>query len=131
MATTAQTGPLAARLAGRVALDRGRLAAFCRRWRVTDLALFGSVLRDDFGPASDVDLLVAFAPGARPSLFDLVEMEAELAGLMGRGVDLVTRRSVEESDNWIRRREILGSAVPLRVVVSEARPGPGAADASA
>ena len=131
MATTAQTGPRAARRAGRVALDRGRLAAFCRRWGVADLALFGSVLRDDFGPASDVDVLVAFAPGARPSLFDLAEMEAELAELVGREVDLVTRRSVEESDNWIRRREILGSAVSLRVVVSEARPGPGAADAPA
>ena len=131
MVSTAQTGPLAARLAGRVALDRGRLAAFCRRWGVTELALFGSVLRDDFGPDSDVDLLVAFAPGARPSLFDLVEMEAELAELVGRGVDLVTRRSVVESDNWIRRRAILDSAVSLRVVVSRARSGPGAADAPA
>ena len=98
---------------------------------MTELALFGSVLRDDFGPDSDVDLLVAFAPGARPSLFDLVEMEAELAELVGRGVDLVTRRSVEESDNWIRRRAILDSAVPLRVVVSRAWSGPGAADAPA
>jgi uncharacterized protein len=133
VATTAQTGPLAARLAGRLTLDRERLAAFCRRWEVTELALFGSVLRADFGPGSDVDVLVAFAPAARPSLFDLVEMETELADLLGREVDLVTRRSVEESDNWIRRRAILASAVPLPVAVAapEALTGPGAADAPA
>ena len=129
MATTAQTGPLAARLPGRVALDRGRLAAFCRRWGVTDLALFAPVLRDDFGPDSDVAGLVAFAPGARPSRFDLAEMEAELAELVGREVGLVTQRSVEESDNQIRRREIVGSAASLRALVPEARAVPGSAGA--
>src|SRR5262245_41100025 len=102
---------LDARLGGRLALDRERLAAFCRRWGVAELALFGSVLRDDFRPDSDVDVLVAFAPGARRGLFDLVEMEDELTELLGRRVDLVTRRSVEESDNWLRRRTILDSAV--------------------
>lgn len=117
---------LAGHLAGRLTLDRERLAAFCQRWSVTELALFGSVLRDDFRPDSDVDVLVAFAPTARRGLFDLVEMESELAGLFGRRVDLVTRRAVEESDNWIRRRAILDSAVPLPVA------WPGAvADASA
>jgi predicted nucleotidyltransferase len=121
--------PLAARLAGRLTLDRERLAAFCRRWAVTELALFGSVLRDDFRSDSDVDVLVAFAPGARPGMFDLVDMEEELAGLFGRRVDLVTRRAVEESDNWIRRRAILASAVPLLVVAPQAQSGPGAADA--
>jgi predicted nucleotidyltransferase len=120
------TPSLAGHLAGRLTLDRERLVAFCQRWSVTELALFGSVLRDDFRPDSDVDVLVAFAPTARRGLFDLVEMEAELAGLFGRRVDLVTRRAVEESDNWIRRREILDSAVPLSVA------WPGAvADASA
>jgi predicted nucleotidyltransferase len=120
---------LAARLAGRLTLDRERLAAFCERWAVAELALFGSVLRDDFRPDSDVDVLVAFAPGARHGLFDLVEMEEELAGLLGRRVDLVTRRAVEESDNWIRRRAILDSALALPVALPEAQTGPGAADA--
>jgi predicted nucleotidyltransferase len=122
---------LATRLAGRITFDRERLAAFCRRWAVAELALFGSVLRDDFRPDSDADVLVAFAPGARRGLFDLVEMEAELAGLLGRRVDLVTRRAVEESDNWIRRRAILDSVVALPVVTFEAHSGPGAADARA
>jgi uncharacterized protein len=109
------TASLAGHLAGRLTIDRQRLAAFCRHWSVTELALFGSVLRDDFRPDSDVDVLVAFVPTARRGLFDLVEMEDELAGLFRRRVDLVTRRAVEESDNWIRRRAILDSAVPLPV----------------
>ena len=125
------TAPRAARLAGRLTLDRERLAAFCRRWGVADLALFGSVLRDDFRPDSDVDVLVAFAPGARPGLFDLVEMEEELSALLGRRVDLVTRRAVEESDNRIRRRTILDSAVALPVALPPPETGPGAADAPA
>jgi len=111
---------LPALLAGRLVLDRQRLAAFCRRWAVTELALFGSVLRADFRPDSDVDVLVAFAPGARRGLFDLVEMQDELTELLGRRVDLVTRRSVEESDNWLRRRAILDSAVVLPGVGADA-----------
>ena len=96
-------------------LPRDALAAFCRRWQITELALFGSALRDDFGPDSDVDLLVSFAPDARHSLFDLVAMEEELEELLGREVDLVERAGIEKSDNWIRRRAILSSAEPLDV----------------
>ena len=96
-----------------VSVDAVALAAFCARWNVAELAVFGSALRDGFGPDSDVDLLVTFRDGARHGLFALAEMEVELEVLFGREVDLVTRRSVEESRNWIRRRAILGSAVPL------------------
>jgi predicted nucleotidyltransferase len=88
---------------------------FCRRWKVKELALFGSVLRDDFGPASDVDVLVEFAAEARWSLFDLVHMENELAALLGRDVDLVERAAVEQSENYIRRKHILESVEPLYV----------------
>ncbi|MFO8006536.1 MAG: nucleotidyltransferase domain-containing protein [Candidatus Brocadiia bacterium] len=88
---------------------------FCRRWRITEFALFGSVLREDFGPDSDVDVLVTLAPDADWSLLDPVAMEEELSGLLGRDVDIVTRRSVERSANWIRRREILESAEPYYV----------------
>jgi len=88
---------------------------FCRRWKVRELALFGSVLRDDFGPASDVDVLVEFCEEARWSLFDLVHMENELAGLLGRQVDLVERAAVEQSENYIRRKHILESVEPLYV----------------
>lgn len=102
-----------AMLSGRFAVEPERLAAFCRRWGVRHLALFGSVLREDFRPDSDIDVLVTFAEGVRHGLFALAEMEDELSRLLGRRVDLVTRRAIEESDNWIRRRAILESAVPV------------------
>lgn len=87
-----------------------RIEAFCRKWSVQRLWLFGSVLRDDFRPGSDVDVLVEFAPEARWGLLDLVGAEEELAVVLGRPVDLIERASVERSANWIRRREILESA---------------------
>jgi predicted nucleotidyltransferase len=94
----------------RIAIDRERIADFCRRWKIVELSLFGSVLRDDFRPDSDVDVLVSFAPDAQWSLFDDVAMEDELTAMIGRKVDLVSRRAVEQSENWIRRKAILGSA---------------------
>lgn len=89
------------------------LRAFCARWGVRELALFGSAVRPDFHPHSDVDILVTFDEEATPSLFDLVAMEGELEVLFGREVDLVEREAVEQSDNWIRRERILGSAKPI------------------
>jgi len=86
------------------------LAEFCRRWSVIELALFGSVLREDFRPNSDVDVLITYAPDARVSLLDEVRMEEELSGIFGRKVDLVSRHAVESSHNWIRRKAILESA---------------------
>jgi predicted nucleotidyltransferase len=94
----------------KIELSGPAIAAFCRRWRVKQLALFGSVLRDDFRPDSDVDVLVTFLPDYHPSLEDRVQMTEELAQLLGRQVDLVERRLVEESPNYIRRRHILESA---------------------
>jgi len=93
-----------------IPMDRARLAEFCRKWKITQLALFGSILREDFGPDSDVDVLVSFAPDADWGLFDHVAMEQELSALLGRKVDLVTRRAVERSTNRIRREAILASA---------------------
>ena len=98
-----------------MALPREAIAAFCRRWKITELAVFGSVLRDDFGPDSDIDFLVTFAPDARWSLLDRARMQRELEEMLGRKVDLVGRRAIEQSENWIRRREILGSARPYYV----------------
>ena len=83
---------------------------FCRRWKITELALFGSALREDFRPDSDIDMLVTFAPDAEWSLLDHVQIEDELRELLQRDVDVVTKRAVERSANWIRRRDILGSA---------------------
>jgi predicted nucleotidyltransferase len=86
------------------------IADFCQRWRISELALFGSVLRDDFQPESDLDILVTFAPGADWGLLDHVRMEQELAAIFGHQVHLLTRRSVEQSHNWIRRQQILDTA---------------------
>jgi len=91
-------------------VPKDRIADFCRRWKITEFALFGSVLRDDFQPDSDVDVLVNFAEDARWSLFDLVSMQEELSVIFGREVDLVSRRGIEHSRNPIRREAILSSA---------------------
>ena len=91
-------------------IPQNQIADFCRRWQISEFALFGSALRDDFDPDSDLDILVTFAPGAEWSLLDHVRMEQELADLLGRKIDLLSRRAVEHSHNWMRRREILNTA---------------------
>ena len=92
---------------------RDRIEEFCRRWKIAELSLFGSALREDFRPESDIDLLVRFAPDADWSLLDRARMERELVELLGREVDLVSRTAVEASPNWIRRNEILSTAKTL------------------
>lgn len=94
----------------RIAVNQKHVAAFCRKNQIRRLWFFGSVLRDDFSPDSDVDALVEFTPEAKHSLFDLVRMQRELAGILGREVDLVSRRGVEASRNYLRRQAILESA---------------------
>ena len=91
----------------RISLPQEQLTAFCKRWGVSELALFGSVLSEDFRPDSDIDVLVSFAPGARRSLFDLVSMEEELKAILGYEVDLIERKAIEQSENYIRRKAIL------------------------
>jgi hypothetical protein len=102
---------------GRIRIDipQDRLEAFCRAHRIRRLSLFGSALRDDFRPDSDVDVLVSFETGARHSLFDLVTMQDELQVILGREVDLVEREAVEQSENYIRRRHILQNEEPVYV----------------
>src|SRR6266571_2030554 len=97
----------------RLPVEREKIAALCQRWQITELAFFGSVLRDDFRPESDVDVLVTFALGVEWSLFDHMAMEEELSALLGRKVDLVSRRAIERSSNWIRRQTILDTAEPF------------------
>jgi len=96
-------------------LPQERVADFCRRRQIKRLSVFGSATRDDFRPDSDVDVLVEFEDSARVTLFDLVEMQDELKDLLDRPVDLVERRAVERSENYIRRRHILSSAEPVYV----------------
>ena len=90
-----------------VALPREQLAAFCKKWEVSELALFGSILREDFGPDSDIDVLVTFSPASTRTLLDEARMEMELEKVLGRKVDLVDREAVEQSHNWLRREKIL------------------------
>jgi hypothetical protein len=92
------------------AIPQEQIASFCRRWKISELALFGSALRPDFSDSSDLDFLASFAADANWGLFDHAAMQGELQNLLGRKVDLLTRRSVERSANWIRRREILSTA---------------------
>ena len=102
-------------VAGRVRLPTEQIAAFCERWGVAEVAVFGSVLRDDFKLDSDVDVLVRFRGDATPSLFSLFRMEEELTEMVGRRVDLVERKGVEQSRNYIRREAILASAKLIHV----------------
>ena len=97
-------------------IDKDQLRDFCRRWKITEFALFGSVTRpEEFRDDSDVDVLVRFAADAPWSLLEWVTMEEELASIFHRPVDLVERVTVEESDNRFRRRSILSSVVLLDV----------------
>jgi predicted nucleotidyltransferase len=83
-----------------------KIAEFCRKWKVRRFSLFGSVLREDFGPDSDVDVLVSFQPDSTWDLFDLVSMRDELAALFGREVDLVEEEGLR---NPFRRSTILST----------------------
>lgn len=94
-------------------LPTDALKAFCQKWQIAEFALFGSVLRDDFRPDSDIDVLVSFSPQAPWTLLDLVTMQDELQTLLNREVDLIEKRVIENSENWIRRNEILKTAQVL------------------
>ena len=86
-----------------------KLAKFCCRNHIRSLSLFGSVLRDDFGQDSDVDVMIEFEHGNEPDLMALVSIENELSEILGHKADMVERESVEQSPNYIRRRNILQS----------------------
>ncbi|MDQ7030441.1 MAG: nucleotidyltransferase family protein [Ardenticatenia bacterium] len=92
------------------AIPPEEMEAFCRRWKIRELALFGSVLREDFGPDSDVDILVEFEADADWSLLEHIRMQQELERLLGRKVDLISKRALKRSRNWLFRREVLNTA---------------------
>lgn len=91
-------------------LPMGKIERFCRRWNIVEFTLFGSVLRDDFRPDSDVDVLVTFAPNAKQSLSVFLEMQKQIDEIFGREVDLIDREDIQRSPNYIRRKAILSSA---------------------
>jgi predicted nucleotidyltransferase len=90
-----------------IAVPKRKIAAFCRRWKVVEMGLFGSVLRDDFNASSDVDVLVTFASDAQVGLFDLAQMQFELGRLFGHPVDVLEKDALR---NPFRKREILKAA---------------------
>ena len=92
-----------------VSIQYDLVAEFCRAHGIVRLAIFGSALREDFGPESDIDVLVEFEPGRTPG-FGFASMATELSELFGRHVDILTRSSVDRSQNYIRRRAILETA---------------------
>ncbi len=84
-----------------------KIAKICQNLQIVELALFGSVLREDFNLDSDIDVLVSFAEDARITFFDLDTIEQELSNLFNRPVDVVTKEAIEQSHNWIRKKNIL------------------------
>lgn len=99
----------------KIVIPQNQIIEFCKRWQINEFALFGSVLRDDFGPDSDIDILISFASAADWGLFDQLKMEQELADLLHRKIDLVSKKAVEQNHNWIRRQEILNTAQVIYV----------------
>ncbi|HBL13374.1 MAG TPA: DNA polymerase subunit beta [Cyanobacteria bacterium UBA11162] len=93
-----------------IALPIDAIQSFCQRWQIAELAVFGSILRDDFRADSDVDFLYVLKPNTHWKLMDLIGAEEELTQLLGRKVDLVGKVSIEQSHNWLQKRNILSSA---------------------
>jgi len=94
------------------------ISLFCQKWRIVDLSLFGSVLREDFSPESDLDVLATFEAESDWGLFDHVQMQQELEKLLSRKVDLISRRALDQTQNQLLRDEILGTA---QVIFSHAQ----------
>lgn len=94
----------------RLGLSSQDVATFCQQWDIAKMALFGSILRDDFRADSDIDLLITFAPDARQGLLTLAKIKHELESRLQRPIDLVPEASIQMSDNWIRQRDILSTA---------------------
>lgn len=93
-----------------IPINQEKLVLFCQHWGVKELALFGSVLREDFRPDSDVDVLITLKDTSSYTLNDLMQMEAELKSVFHRDIDLGLRHTVERDPNYIRRKAILNSA---------------------
>ena len=96
-------------MSARIDIPQEEIAAFCQRNHIRRMALFGSVLRDDFTPESDVDVLVEFEPDARIGYIGLAGLEIELDKILGRKSDLYTFEGIKNSRNWLLRKEILSS----------------------
>ena len=91
------------------------LASLCRHWNIAELALFGSILGQNFHINSDIDILISYQADAPRGLFQKMELKEELEAIVQRKVDLVSKKAIQESRNWIRRNHILNSAQVIYV----------------
>jgi len=98
-----------------LSVSKDKIKDFCTRWNVKEFAVLGSILREDFRPESDIDVMVSFAPGTSWRVDDMLEMKEELGEIFGRRVDLVERRLVESNPNYIRRKHILNNSETIYV----------------
>lgn len=108
MMNETQTNPLVQR--GGINIEPTAIRDFCKRWRIREMSLFGSILRNDFGPQSDVDVLIDHDDDAEWDLIDHFHMQDELESLFDRRVDLVDKRAIERSDNRFIKKAVLTSA---------------------
>jgi uncharacterized protein len=94
-----------------IELPMEKITEFCQRWQITEFALFGSVLREDFNiDSSDIDVLVTFSPELRRGLTETLQMREEIEVIFGRKVDFIVKAALERSKNWLRKKNILESA---------------------
>ncbi len=112
-----------------ITLPYDRIAQLCQKYQVEELSVYGSVLRDDFGPDSDVGFLVVFKDGdAGPWMSKVFDLEKDLTALLGRKVEVATRRGVEQSASWMTRPAILNSAQVVYRAPDGAAASPGMAE---
>src|SRR5438309_1508478 len=88
-------------------LDSPPIREFCRKWKIKQLAVFGSIVRDDFSPESDIDFVVDQEEDAAWDLSDFADMRRDLSAILGRDVDVLTRNALNQSDNWLFRKIVL------------------------
>lgn len=93
----------------KLVFSKKEIEKLCQHWDIVELSFFGSVLRDDFREESDLDVMVSFSPSTEYGFFALSRLQEELESILGRKVDLVDRAAIENSRNFIRRKEILES----------------------
>ncbi|MFA5331974.1 MAG: nucleotidyltransferase domain-containing protein [Methanoregula sp.] len=96
-----------------IAIPEETIRAFCKKWHIRSFCFYGSIMRDDFRPDSDVDVMIGFAPDDKTSLLNMSVMQEELEALFSRKVDLADRKSVEQSENYIRRKGMLSGKPPV------------------
>lgn len=98
------------KITNRLKLSPQEIVEICQKWGIVEMALFGSILREDFRENSDIDFIIKFDLKARQGLLTISKIKYELEKLVGRKVDLIIKESIENSQNWIRRQEILSTA---------------------